>query len=148
MIQNAYAKSPARHLITHHTKWFHRSLTKLIIVDRGSNGFPTISSPRISGRSKQSSWTDCPGLASSIIQRHSGGTVGPARSGPLSHTERLAHSSQAVSRAGLGIEPRLHPNNGSELSLVLSVTLYRWGYTVNRTQTTPQQWVRTIFIFI
>ena len=99
--------------------------------------FPTISSPRISGRSKQSSWTDCPGLASSIIQGHSGGTVGPALSGPLSHTERLAHSSQAVSRAGLGIEPRLHPNNGSELSLVLSVALNCWGYVDRGTNGFP-----------
>ena len=31
--QNAYSKSPTRHLITHHTVRSHRSLTKLIIIN-------------------------------------------------------------------------------------------------------------------
>ena len=36
MIQNASSKSQTRHLITYQTKWFHRSLIKLIIINNNS----------------------------------------------------------------------------------------------------------------
>ena len=36
MIQNAYSKSPTRHLITYQTTWSHRSLIKLIIINHHS----------------------------------------------------------------------------------------------------------------
>ena len=36
MIQNAYSKSPSRHLITLQTAWSNRSLTKLIIINHHS----------------------------------------------------------------------------------------------------------------